>query len=156
MRKKKLHRNIPELPWSLKQIRGAIGKEYVIKHYSYGAIKTKYPDMTRIVASTQQRKCRNLFIEGVEYAKAIMKDPVQKEEWLKKVRKKHRLFNYLVAKGMAIAKAEAAKRQEAGEEIIRRCFAKENKITDGYHGCTGFVPAFNGPGTTQELLCDYS
>ena len=124
MKRKKLFRNIPELPWSLKTIRGAIGKEYVIKHYSYGAIKTKYPDMSKIIASTLQRKQRNLFKEGVAFAKIVMSDPVQKEVWLKKVRKKHRLFNYLVAKGIALAKAEAAKRQENGEQIIGTCFIK--------------------------------
>ena len=128
MRRKKLHRNIPELPFSLKQIRGAIGKEYVIKDYSYGAIRTKYPDMTKIIASTKQRKCRTLFSEGVEYARAIMKDPVQKERWLKKVRQKHRLFKYLVGKGMAIAKAEAAERQQTGAPIIWDCFVQGNEI----------------------------
>lgn len=97
MKRKKLFRNIPELPFSLRTIRGAIGKEYVIKHYSYGAIKAKYPDMSNIIASSHQRKQRNLFREGVEYAKVIMNDPLQKEIWLKKVRKKHRLFNYLVS-----------------------------------------------------------
>jgi hypothetical protein len=128
MRRKKLHRNIPELPWSLKQIRGAIGKEYVIKHYSYGAIKTKYPDMTNIIASTHQRKQRNLFKESVEYTRSVMSDPIQKELWLKRVRKKHRLFNYLVAKGMAFAKTDPAKRQLAGERIIGTCFETRDTV----------------------------
>ena len=122
MKKKKLFRRIPELPFSLRTIRGAIGKEYVIKHYSYGAIKTKYPDMSNIVASSGHRKQRNFFKEAVEYAKAIMRDPIQKAAWLKKARKKHRLFNYLVGKGLAIAKAQAARREQDGGVIIQNCF----------------------------------
>lgn len=128
MKKKKLFRRIPELPFSLRTIRGAIGKEYVIKHYSYGAIKTKYPNMSNIVATRLQRKQRNLFKEAVEYAKAIMGDPVQKAEWLKKARKKHRLFNYLVGKGLAIAKAKATRREQDGSVIIRNCFETSARV----------------------------
>ena len=96
MRKKKLHRRIPRLSFLENMIRGAIGKEYVIKHYSYGSIRTRYPDMTKIIASAKQRKCRNLFKEAVVYAKSIMKDPVQVAEWKKRIKKKHRVFNALV------------------------------------------------------------
>lgn len=38
-------------------VQGAIGKKYVIKHYKHGIVKTKYPDMTAIVASEKQRAC---------------------------------------------------------------------------------------------------
>ncbi|MEO8772320.1 MAG: hypothetical protein ABI402_19635 [Ferruginibacter sp.] len=50
-----------ELPFSLMLIRRAIGKEFMIKHYKDGAVKTKYPDMWDILATVHQRKCRNLF-----------------------------------------------------------------------------------------------
>ena len=96
MKKHKLQRRIPELPLILRMISGAIGKEFVIKHYCYGAIKTKYPDMTRIAASTEQRRCRNLFKEAVTYAQKIMADPVKKEEWLNKIKRKNRLFNQVI------------------------------------------------------------
>ena len=69
-------------------IRGAIGKEYVIKHYRYGVIRTKYPDMTNIIASTRQRKCRDLFKEAVAYAKAVIADTVLKEMATKTPQKK--------------------------------------------------------------------
>ena len=76
-----------ELPFSLCLVWGAIGKEYVIKHYRYGVIKTRYPDMTRIVASKKQRGCRNLFREAVAFAKTIIADPVKKQEWQKKLQR---------------------------------------------------------------------
>ena len=95
-KKKKLYRRIPYLPFSLTLIRGAIGKEFVIKHYSYGAIRTRYPDMTRIIASAKQRKCRNLFKEAVEYAKQVIADPVEKAAWQKRLRKRNGVFNAAV------------------------------------------------------------
>src|SRR5206468_12845643 len=73
------------LPLSLRIVRGAIGKEFVIKHYKYGVIRTKYPDMTRIVASMEQRKCRDLFKEAVAYAKVIISDPEGKRKWQNRI-----------------------------------------------------------------------
>ena len=80
-KKKKLYRRKTELSFLYKLIRGAIGKEYVIKHYSYEAIRTKYPDMSRIIAPTKQRKCRDIFKEAVAYAKQVIADPVAKAAW---------------------------------------------------------------------------
>src|SRR5450432_3554945 len=70
-----------KLPLELRMVRGAIGKEFVIKHYDYGIIKTKFPDMTKIVATSAQRKCRNLFAEAVKFANSIKRDPQLKKEW---------------------------------------------------------------------------
>ena len=95
-KKKKLYRRIPYLPFSLTLVRGAIGKEFVIKHYSYGAIRTRYPDMTRIIASAKQRKCRNLFKEAVEYAKQVIADPAEKAAWQKRLRRRNGVFNAAV------------------------------------------------------------
>jgi hypothetical protein len=103
-------------------IRGAVGKEFVIKHYKYGVVKTKFPDMTRIIASARQCKCRNLFKEAVEYAKSVYADPVRKKEWQKKTRKKHRVFNRIVKDYMLAAKEAAYQREKTGTLIIRKCF----------------------------------
>lgn len=67
-----------QLPFSLTLIRGAIGKEFVIKHYKDGAVRTRYPDMSGIVATPRQRKCRNLFKEAVAYAKEVIADAERK------------------------------------------------------------------------------
>ena len=104
-------------------IRGAVGKDFVIKHYKYGVVKTKFPDMTRIIASAQQRKCRNLFKEAVAYAKIVYADPAKRKEWAKKTRKKHRIFNYIIKQYMLAAKEAAYQREKIGTIIIRRCFS---------------------------------
>ena len=93
---RKMKRKPCKRPWLLTFVRGAIGKEYVIKHYRYGIIKTKYPDMTRIVASPGQRSCRNLFKTAVKRAQKTMDNPEQRAAWLKKVRQKHRLLTSLL------------------------------------------------------------
>ena len=64
-------------------IRGSIGKKFCIKHYNWGIIKTKFPDMTRIIASPGQHKCRDLFREAVAYAKTVIIDKEKKREWQK-------------------------------------------------------------------------
>src|ERR1700712_1516 len=89
-----------ELPFSLKLIRGAIGKEFVIKHYKDGAVKTKYPDMSGIIASTRQRKCRNLFKEAVTYAKEVIADAGCKTCWQKKLRKRNSVYNAAIKEFM--------------------------------------------------------
>ena len=111
-----------KIPILLTWIRGAINKEFVIKHYRYGVVMTKFPDMTRIIASAQQRKCRNLFKEAVAYAKTVIADPVKKKEWEKKVKIKYRVFNRIIKEFMQAAKAMKEKRIRIGAEIIRKCF----------------------------------
>ena len=115
-----------KLPWLLTFVRGAIGKEYVIKHYRYGIIKTKYPDMTKIVASPGQRSCRDLFKIAVKRAQKTMDNPEQRAAWLKKVRQKHRLFNQLVKHFMLEAKKAAKKRELEGRYLLRSCFKNMN------------------------------
>ncbi len=103
------------LPFLLQLVRGAIGKEYVIKHYKYGVIRTKYPDMTRIVASIRQRKCRNLFSEAVSYAKEVISDAERKQQWQKRLRRRNGVYNEAIkyhmlkdkrAKEMALLEAQ--------------------------------------------------
>ena len=78
-------------------IRGAIGKEYVIKHYRRGRIfRTKFPDMTRIVATEKQRACRNKFRDAVAYAKEYISDETRKNAYKPWFRKRKRVFNQLI------------------------------------------------------------
>jgi hypothetical protein len=119
---RKIKRKTSTLPLLLTYVRGAIGKEYVIKHYRYGIIKTKYPDMSRIVASEGQRSCRSLFRESVARAQKVMADPVQKAAWLKKVRQKHLVFNMIIKAFMLAEKKAAKKREMTGKYLVRSCF----------------------------------
>src|SRR6187551_2538433 len=88
--------NSVKLPLSLKIIQGAIGKKFVIKHYANGIVKSKFPDMSGIVATEAQSRCRSDFKKGVSFAKAILHDPALKREWQQKLKVKRRLFNAIL------------------------------------------------------------
>ena len=77
-------------------IRGAIGKRFVIKHYKYGVVKTKYPDMSRIIPSEAQKMRRRLFKRAVTYAQKVYANPVLKEEKRRMLRRPKRLFQALM------------------------------------------------------------
>ena len=63
-----------------RMIQGAIGKRFVIKHYSYGIIMTRYPNMKNIIPTEKQKLRRRLFRKAVQYAQSICADPVLKEK----------------------------------------------------------------------------
>ena len=84
------------LPLTYRIIQGAIGKRFVIKHYKYGVIKTRYPNMQNIVPSESQKKTRRLFRLAVRYAKCIYADPIRKEEKRRMMRRPKRLFQTLM------------------------------------------------------------
>ncbi len=113
-----------KLPLSLRLVRGAIGKKMVIKHYAWGIIKTKFPDMTKIIASVPQRRCRNLFKDAVAFAKAINADQALKKSWQQKLQVKLRLFNALVKHYMVMAKRAKEKAAEHTEILLLNCFTK--------------------------------
>ena len=77
-------------------IRGAIGKRFVIKHYKYGVVKTKYPDMSRIISSEAQKMRRRLFKRAVAYAQKIYANSELKEEMRRILRRPRRLFQALM------------------------------------------------------------
>ena len=122
-------------------IRGAVGHDFVIKHYKYGVVKTKFPDMTRIIASAQQRKCRNLFKEAVAYANTVYADPIKKNEWWKKAKNKGHVFNYIIKHYMLAAKEATHKRQEIATVIIRRCFEPGHKLLKRQLPAINKIPA---------------
>jgi hypothetical protein len=134
-KKKKLYRRKPELSFLYKLIRGAIGKEYVIKHYSYGAIRTKYPDMSRIIASAKQRKCRDIFKEAVAYAKQVIADPAGKKAWQKRIRRSNGVYNDAIKFYMLKDKKAKERDELLTLRLIRLAFknettAEENNIPE--------------------------
>ena len=83
-----------QIPKHLRTIRGGFKGHFVIKHYRGGLIvKTKFPDMSGIVASMQQRKCRDLFAEAVVYAKSVIADPKLKAAWQKRIRRRNGVYH---------------------------------------------------------------
>ena len=89
-----------KLPLSLLMISGAVGKSFVIRHYKFGTFMSKYPDMTKIVASKEQRKCRNLFKEAVAWAKTVIADADRKKEWQKRLKKSKRVYHAAIKQFM--------------------------------------------------------
>lgn len=84
------------LPLRYRMIRGAIGKRFVIKHYSYGVVMTRYPDMKNIIPSEAQKMSRRLFRKAVKYAQSIYADPLRKEQNRRMLRRPKRLFQALM------------------------------------------------------------
>ena len=84
------------LPFKYRIISGAIGKRFVIKHYSYGIIMTRYPNMKNIIPSQAQKMRRRLFRKAVKYAQSIYANPALKEEKRRMLRKPKRLFQALM------------------------------------------------------------
>jgi hypothetical protein len=120
-----------ELPLSLKLIRGAIGKEFVIKHYKDGAVKTKYPYMSEIVASAQQKRCRNLFKEAVAYAKEVIADRERKNRWQKKLRKSNGVYNAAIKEYMLREKKAKQKELIITNRLLKDImmdYTEENNI----------------------------
>ena len=85
-----------KLPFIYRMIRGAIGKRFVIKHYSFGVVKTKYPDMKHIIPSEAQKMRRRLFRQAVKYAQGIYANPELKEKKRRMMRRPRRLFQALM------------------------------------------------------------
>ncbi len=84
----------------LHQLRGAIGKQIVVKKYGKKTVVTKFPDMTGIKPSKSQKKQRSKFKEAVRYAQAINNDPVQKAAYKKKVKKGQTVYHAAVREYM--------------------------------------------------------
>ena len=89
-----------KLPLNLLMIRGAVGKSFVIKHYKFGIFMTKFPDMTKIVASKKQRVRRDLFAEAVAWAKTVIADKAKKEEWQKRLKRTKRVYHAAIKEFM--------------------------------------------------------
>ena len=99
-------------------IRGGIGKEYVIKHYKGRRIfRTKFPDMSRIVATEKQRACRNKFKEAVAYAREFISDPKRKRAYqLKKRIRNNDVYNRVIGEYLLREK----RAREAADRLAER------------------------------------
>ena len=99
------YRKTKTMPLHIGWIRGSIGKEFVVKLYGNKKVMTKFPDMTRIIASKGQRECRDLFKDAVAFAKTAIADPDTKLLWKKRLKVPlHRIFNAIIKLYMKTAK----------------------------------------------------
>ena len=114
-----------KVPLHLRTIRGSLGKELVIKHYSWGVIMTKFPDMSGIIASAKQRKCRNIFKEAVAYAQTVIADPVKKAEWQKRIRRRNGVYNKAITAYMLKARCDKERETLLIAKEMRFAFKNE-------------------------------
>ena len=77
----------------LYKMRGAIGKQIVVKQYGNKTVITAYPDMSKVKPSKLQRQKRKQFAAAIDYARSIIRDPVKKAAYAKKLKKGARVYN---------------------------------------------------------------
>jgi hypothetical protein len=84
-------------------LRGVSGKigNVVLKHTSHGDFISKYPDMSGVVPSANQKTQRSRFQCAVDYAKKILADPERKGEYLKKLRPGRTVYHTAIAEYLA-------------------------------------------------------
>lgn len=80
----------------LNKVKGQIGKQIVVKQYGNKTVITAYPDMSNIKPSKLQKKKRKSFADAVSYAQTILKDPVKKAAYAKKVKKGQTVYHYAI------------------------------------------------------------
>jgi hypothetical protein len=93
------------LPFYYRMIKGAIGKKFVIKHYKGGrVVMTRFPDMSGIVPTENQKVRRDLFREAVVFAKWIIADEERKRFFKNTLPRKKRKKVYQAALQMYMRK----------------------------------------------------
>ncbi|MBL7730888.1 MAG: hypothetical protein JNM88_06890 [Chitinophagaceae bacterium] len=86
----------------LRGLRGAIGKEVVIKQYSYGTVVTAFPvkPLRKRKPSPIQSIRQGVFKEAVKYAKSIVHDQKKKAAYAKKLKKGQQVYHAAIREYM--------------------------------------------------------
>jgi len=77
----------------LHTMRGAVGKQMVVKQYGNKTVITAYPDMSNVKPSKLQKLKRKKFAAAIAYACTIVNDPVKKKTYAKKLQRGARVYN---------------------------------------------------------------
>lgn len=109
-------------------IRGAIGKEYVIKRCGDKRVITKYPDMTHICPSPKQEKWRSRFKEAVEFAKKVMTDEEQKKEIQQLTRCGKYIYTAAISYYLKKERRETAKALLETEQLLQKALVNKSGI----------------------------
>jgi hemoglobin-like flavoprotein len=83
-----------------KGLSGQLEGKLVFKRYGNKTIVTKFPDMTNIKPSKEQKTQRKLFARAVVYAKVINNNPELKKAYKKKVKNRQTVFQYAMKEFM--------------------------------------------------------
>ncbi|MEP7109729.1 MAG: hypothetical protein ABI760_17165 [Ferruginibacter sp.] len=125
-----------KLPLHLRMIRGGVGKSFCIKHYEWGIIKTKFPDMSRIKASAGQRTCRNLFREAVAYAKNVIADREKKAAWQQRLKRRNGVYNEAVKAYMLKDKLAKEREEMLARQLLRNALKNQASSLSGLNTAT--------------------
>ena len=107
------------MPMHIRIIRGGVGKEFVVKHYGRRRVMTRFPDMSKVIASKGQRDCRNLFKEAVTFAKAVIADGDKKLKWQQRLKiRRDQVFNRVIQLYMKTAKEGMKMEAELRSETV--------------------------------------
>jgi hypothetical protein len=77
----------------LNDVRGGIGKQFVVKQYAHGTVLSAYPDMSRVKHSKLQKMKQGIFAQAVAYAQSIIRNPAKKKAFAKTLKKNERVYN---------------------------------------------------------------
>lgn len=77
----------------LQNIQGKLGKTVVFRTLHGKTVASRYPDMSGVVRSSDQKAYNKLFRMAVENARTILADPVLKEALLKRMKQTKKLKN---------------------------------------------------------------
>ncbi len=103
--------------------RGAIGKSIVLRVRKGKTFASKFPDMSKVVRSPDQKAYNNLFGEAVVYAKSVLQDPKAKADLLARMQASKKLkdrnpLNLLVSE--FLKEQSAAFTQKAAIQQVAR------------------------------------
>ena len=94
----------------LKGVSGRLGRDFVIKQYSYGTVISKMPEMPKGKKTPLQKEKSTWFAEAVAYAQDIVHDPKKKAAYAKKIPKGKQVYQAAIKAYMAKKKKSSAKK----------------------------------------------
>jgi hypothetical protein len=128
------YRQYRQVARQLRNIRGAIGTLYVVKHYKERRLPngkripariviTKFPDMSKIIASSLQKDCRTHFHKAVAFAKEVIADTDLKQAWAARY---HIKLRQVYSKALSIYIKLLTKGHEIESALMPGVLAEEN------------------------------
>src|SRR4051794_5037700 len=88
----------------LRDLKGSLGKQLVVKQYTDKIVVTRHPDMRRIKPTELQLLYKTLFAEAVAYAQSINRDRQQRAIYLQKVKKGESVYHYALKEYLRVHK----------------------------------------------------
>ena len=82
---------------NLKGFRGTIDKTVVVRQFGDKTVLSRYPDMTNIIPTEDQKRQRSLFARAQKYALILLKNPDIKAFYRERCEGRQRPHNLLIS-----------------------------------------------------------